>query len=87
MLLLQKELERVTAGFTKERQQFQARIAAGEKAKRSLEVLCVRVVTTCVYICVSEHAFSEYFLSWLIFNYTYYLCILYVYIQVYVLIV
>ena len=51
MLLLQKELERVTAGFAKERQQLQTRIAAEENAKRSLKVLCVHVVTTgiCVY--------------------------------------
>ena len=61
LLLLQKELERVTDGLAKERQELQTRIEAGEKANRSLEVLCVCVLSPHVYIhvyiCVSEHAF------------------------------
>ena len=57
MLLLQKELERVTDGFAKERQEFQTRIAAGEKINSSLEVLFVHVVTTCIYVLASEHRY------------------------------
>ena len=53
MLLLQNKLEKVTDGFAKERQQFGSRIAAGEKANRSLEVLCV-----CV--CVSMPSLNAY---------------------------
>lgn len=54
--LLQKELERERGKFTKERQQFQARIEAEERAKRTHQVLYVNV-SECIATCRMPHVY------------------------------
>ena len=51
--LLQKELERLKAEFAKEREQFQTKIAAGERTNKIQQVLCVCMsLTVLPHVCV-----------------------------------
>ena len=67
----------MTAGFSKERQKLQTRIAAGEKANKFLEVLCVCVVTTCIYVYQSMPSLNAFSAG------LYLIICMYVYIYIY----